>query len=218
MSDTPNDESLRAARRERRRERTREEILDAARKVLLRGGLASTTLEAVATQAGMSNSGPLLLLRLEGGASFRAGPWRHRPAGGGRRGGGGAGGRWRGRARRHSAGHGGQLRRADGTTSGWCSCSGRSGAVGVRWSPEQLARLRPLNDRCLAATAELLREGEGAGRAAAAGVSRLSRGRGAPDDEGHGRGGGRPADLFRRGAGIGVRAGVRGGAGEVRWP
>lgn len=47
----------RAARRERRRERSREEILEAARRVLLRNGVAATTLEAVAKEAGMSKTG-----------------------------------------------------------------------------------------------------------------------------------------------------------------
>ena len=47
----------RAARRERRRERSRGEILDAARKVLFRNGVAATTLESVAEEAGMSKTG-----------------------------------------------------------------------------------------------------------------------------------------------------------------
>src|SRR5690349_24403737 len=47
----------RQARRERRRDRSREEILEAARKVLLRSGIAAMTLEAVASEAGMSKTG-----------------------------------------------------------------------------------------------------------------------------------------------------------------
>jgi AcrR family transcriptional regulator len=46
--------ATRVARRERRRERSREEILDAARRVLLRSGVAATTLEAVAREVGVS--------------------------------------------------------------------------------------------------------------------------------------------------------------------
>jgi len=46
--------ATRVARRERRRERSREEILDAARRVLLRSGVAATTLEAVAKEVGVS--------------------------------------------------------------------------------------------------------------------------------------------------------------------
>jgi len=47
-------EAKRLARRERRRERSREEILDAARKVLLRQGVAATTLDAVAREVGVT--------------------------------------------------------------------------------------------------------------------------------------------------------------------
>lgn len=47
----------RRARRQRRRERTREDILAAARVVLLRDGIATMTLDAVAREAGMSKTG-----------------------------------------------------------------------------------------------------------------------------------------------------------------
>lgn len=47
----------RAARKERRRDRTREEILAAARAVLIRSGVGAMTLEAVAAEAGMSKTG-----------------------------------------------------------------------------------------------------------------------------------------------------------------
>lgn len=46
----------RIARRERRRERSREEILDATRRVLLRQGIAATTLDAVAKEVGVSKT------------------------------------------------------------------------------------------------------------------------------------------------------------------
>ena len=46
----------RIARRERRRERSREEIVDAARRVLLREGLAATTLAAVAREIGLTKA------------------------------------------------------------------------------------------------------------------------------------------------------------------
>ncbi len=49
-------DAKRIARRERRRERSREEILEAARRVLLRGGVAATTLEAVAKEVGVSKT------------------------------------------------------------------------------------------------------------------------------------------------------------------
>ena len=44
-------------RRERRRDRTREEILEAARQVLIEEGVAATTLDAVARAAGLSKTG-----------------------------------------------------------------------------------------------------------------------------------------------------------------
>lgn len=46
----------RIARRERRRDRSREEIIDAARRVLLRDGLAATTLGAVAKEVGLTKA------------------------------------------------------------------------------------------------------------------------------------------------------------------
>jgi len=48
--------AARRARRERRRERSREEILDAARHVLMRKGIAGTTVEAVARELGMTKT------------------------------------------------------------------------------------------------------------------------------------------------------------------
>ncbi|WP_348531767.1 helix-turn-helix domain-containing protein [Rhizobium sp. 16-449-1b] len=63
MSSSENSQSVedkanrRLARQQRRRERSREEILDAARKVLLRSGIAAMTLEAVAREAGISKTG-----------------------------------------------------------------------------------------------------------------------------------------------------------------
>jgi AcrR family transcriptional regulator len=49
--------SAREARKERRRDQTRAEILAAARKVLIAGGVGAMTLEAVAAEAGMSKTG-----------------------------------------------------------------------------------------------------------------------------------------------------------------
>ncbi|MGC4092643.1 MAG: helix-turn-helix domain-containing protein [Polyangiaceae bacterium] len=48
--------SPRIARRERRRERSREEIVEAARRVLLKNGVAGTTLDAVAQEAGLTKA------------------------------------------------------------------------------------------------------------------------------------------------------------------
>lgn len=58
MTKPPSDPAeARRARQNRRRERSREEILAAARVVLMRDGIASVTLEAVAREAGMSKTG-----------------------------------------------------------------------------------------------------------------------------------------------------------------
>jgi len=48
--------ATRLARLERRRNRSREEILEAARQVMLRNGLARTTLDAVAKEVGVSKT------------------------------------------------------------------------------------------------------------------------------------------------------------------
>lgn len=53
----PDRTDARRARQQRRRERSREDILAAARVVLLRDGIAAVTLEAVAREAGMSKTG-----------------------------------------------------------------------------------------------------------------------------------------------------------------
>ena len=50
-------DAARQARRARRHESSREDILAAARRVLVRSGVAATTLEAVAAEAGMSKAG-----------------------------------------------------------------------------------------------------------------------------------------------------------------
>jgi AcrR family transcriptional regulator len=55
-SEEPVGVRARIARRERRRERSREEIVDAARRVLLRDGLAATTLDAVAKEVGLTKA------------------------------------------------------------------------------------------------------------------------------------------------------------------
>lgn len=49
-------QATRAARRERRRDRSREEILAAARSVMLRQGIAGMTLDAVAREVGVSKT------------------------------------------------------------------------------------------------------------------------------------------------------------------
>ncbi len=53
----PTTEDARKARQQRKRDRSRDDILAAARVVLLRDGIAAVTLEAVAREAGMSKTG-----------------------------------------------------------------------------------------------------------------------------------------------------------------
>jgi AcrR family transcriptional regulator len=53
----PDQAEARRARQQRRRERSRDEILAAARVVLMRDGVAAVTLDAVAREAGMSKTG-----------------------------------------------------------------------------------------------------------------------------------------------------------------
>jgi AcrR family transcriptional regulator len=48
--------ATRIARRERRRDQSRTEILEAARRVLLREGIAATTMEAVASEVGVTKT------------------------------------------------------------------------------------------------------------------------------------------------------------------
>jgi AcrR family transcriptional regulator len=48
--------SPRISRRERRRDKSREEIVEAARRVILRRGIAATTLEAVAEEVGLTKA------------------------------------------------------------------------------------------------------------------------------------------------------------------
>jgi AcrR family transcriptional regulator len=54
---SPEHTEARRARRQRRHDRSREDILAAARAVLLRDGIAAVTLDAVAREAGMSKTG-----------------------------------------------------------------------------------------------------------------------------------------------------------------
>jgi len=52
----PAEVSPRIARRERRRERSRDEIVEAARRVLIEKGIAATTLDAVAKEVGLTKA------------------------------------------------------------------------------------------------------------------------------------------------------------------
>ena len=163
----------RAARRERRRERSRGEILEAARRVLLRNGVAATTLESVAEEAGMSKTGlyyyfpskDTLLFELVF-ASFEAHALAVRDAVG-------------------KAANGGEALRAviAETVKAYASnlddfrlayLFGQvAGAGAVHWSAEQFARIRPLNELLFAGAAEKIAADGSANSPAAAIEPRL---------------------------------------------
>ncbi len=148
----------RAARQQRRRDRSREDILVAARKVLLENGVGAMTLEAVAKEAGMSKTGlyyyfpskdalvfELVFATLESSAQAV-----HDAV--------------------EKAEDGGDALRAivRETVQTYAPrlddfrlaflFSQVAGAGAVKWGEEQFARLRPLNDLTYAGAASLLRE------------------------------------------------------------
>jgi AcrR family transcriptional regulator len=151
----------RLARRERRRERSREEILDAARNVLLREGVAATTLEAVAGEAGMSKTGlyyyfsskDALLFELVH-AAFEAQARAVQDAVEKTA----SGGEALGAIIRQTAGA--FASRLDDFRLAFLFGQ-VAGPGAVRWSEEQFARIRPLNELCLAGAARRLKERRG---------------------------------------------------------
>ena len=148
----------RQARRERRRSRTREEILDAARSVLLHSGVAAMTLEAVATEAGMSKTGLYYYFPSKDALVFElvhAAVDRHA------------------RAIDEAAGEAADgaeaVRAVIGETVRTFAASiddfrlvfllsQVTGDGTLRWTEEQFARLRPLNDLILERASAILRE------------------------------------------------------------
>lgn len=148
---------LRQARRERRRNRTREEILEAARTVLLANGVAAMTLEAVATEAGMSKTGLYYYFPSKDALIFEL---------------------VHAASERHAVAVDAAVRKAGDGPSAVRAMIGETvrnfgqhlddfrlifllaqvtGGGTVRWSEEQFARLRPINDLLLASTTALLR-------------------------------------------------------------
>lgn len=149
---------LRQARRERRRNRTREEILEAARTVLLANGVAAMTLEAVATEAGMSKTGLYYYFPSKDALIFElvyAASERHafavdeavQKAGDGRA----AVRAMIGETVRTFGEHLDDFRLI-------FLLAQVTGGGAVRWSEEQFARLRPINNLLLASTTALLRK------------------------------------------------------------
>jgi AcrR family transcriptional regulator len=148
----------RVARRQRRRDRSREEILDAARKVLLRSGLAAMTLEAVAAEAGMSKTGLYYYFPSKDALAFElvfgviAGQARavHNAVAEAKD----AAGALRAIIREtvHSF-----APRLDDFRLAFLFGQ-VAGAGAVRWNAKQFGRLRPLNDLLFAGAADMLRE------------------------------------------------------------
>jgi AcrR family transcriptional regulator len=148
----------RAERQQRRRDRSREEILVAARNVLLDNGVSAMTLDAVAREAGMSKTGLYYYFPSKDALVFElvyATVERHARA-------------------IHDAVEatkdgGDALRAVIGETVRYFAprlddfrlafLFGQVERAGpLKWTDEQFARLRPLNDLTLAGAAGLLRE------------------------------------------------------------
>jgi AcrR family transcriptional regulator len=146
----------RIARRERRRDRSRTEILDAARRVLFRSGVAATTLDAVAREVGVSKtalyyyfpSKDALLFELVFGAIETQAQAIHDAV--------------------EKTEHGGEALRAivNETVNSFASrlddfrlafLHGQvAGPGAVHWDERQFARIRPFNDLCFAGAARKL--------------------------------------------------------------
>ena len=146
----------RLARQQRRRDRSREEILDAARKVLLRSGVAAMTLEAVASEAGISKTGlyyyfsskdvlvfELVFSTLEGHAqAVQAGVAEAK-----------SGGEALGAIVRETV-QAYAMRMDDFRLA--FMFGQVAGSAGIRWSAEQFARIRPLNAMIFSGAATLV--------------------------------------------------------------
>jgi AcrR family transcriptional regulator len=148
----------RVARRERRRERSREEIIDAARSVLLKKGLGAATLEAVAKEVGLTKaalyyyfpSKDALFFELIFDAIERQSQAVHDSVENAKDGGDAL------RAIVRETVHTFAPRLDDFRLAFLHGQIAGPGAV--RISPEQLARIRPLNDLAFAGAANLLSE------------------------------------------------------------
>ena len=150
----------RLARQQRRRDRTRGEILDAARKVLLRSGVAAMTLEAVANEAGISKTGlyyyfsskdalvfELVFGTLEGHAKAVQTAVAKAESGGEA-----LGAIVRETVKAYA-------RNMDDFRLAFMFGQ-VAGPAGVQWSPEQFARIRPLNDMILGGADALIENGK----------------------------------------------------------
>lgn len=155
----PAEASPRIARRERRRERSREEIVDAARRVLLRSGIAATTLDAVAKEVGLTKAALYYYYPSKDALFFDTvfGAFETQSRAIRRRGRGGEGRRRRGAARHHPR-DGVELRGAPGRLPPTFLHSQLAGPGAIHVSAEQFARIRPINDLAFAGAVRLLSE------------------------------------------------------------
>ncbi|MCX5569722.1 MULTISPECIES: TetR/AcrR family transcriptional regulator [Kaistia] len=153
--------AARAARRERKRDQSREEILAGARRVLLRHGIGAMTLDAVANEVGMSKTGlyyyfpskdALAFELVHGVIEAQAKAVEARVG--------------------EAADGGGALRAIlGGTVDAFAPrlddfrlafLFGQvAGAGAIRWDREQFERIRPLNDLLFAKATDILRQEQG---------------------------------------------------------
>jgi AcrR family transcriptional regulator len=154
----------RLARQQRRRDRSKQEILEAARRILLGSGVAAMTLEAVASEAGISKTGlyyyfrskeelvfELVFSTLEGHA--RAVEATVATAG--------SGGEALGAIVRETVQA--YAPKMDDFRLAFMFAQ-VSGAGSIQWSTEQFNRIRPLNKMILGGAAELIARGNTGGR------------------------------------------------------
>lgn len=153
----PAPDQKRTLRREARRERSREEILAAARRVLLRDGVAATTLDAVAREVGLTKAAlyyyypskdallfELVFQTLEGSAQAVHDAVEHAESGGAA---------LRAIIRETIAGF---APRMDDFRITYLHGQVVGGGTALRASSEQLTRVRPLNDLMFRGAAEKL--------------------------------------------------------------
>ncbi|WP_213953728.1 TetR/AcrR family transcriptional regulator [Variovorax sp. dw_954] len=150
--------TARVARREQRRNRSREEILEGARRVLLRSGISATTLDSVAREIGVSKaalyyyfpSKDALLFELVYGALDAHAQAVHGATGKARNGGDAL------RAIVRETVHAFAPRIDDFRLA---FLHGQVASPGsVHWDEQQFQRIRPLNDLCFADAAKMLAE------------------------------------------------------------
>lgn len=165
--------AARAARRERKRDQSREEILQAARRVLLRNGIGAMTLDAVANEVGMSKTGLYYYFPSKDALVFELvyGVFEAQAKA------------IRGGVEQASDGGGALRAIIDGTVTAFAPrlddfrlafLFGQvAGAGAIHWDRDQFERIRPLNDLVLGKATAMLGEERGERPARAAVEPRL---------------------------------------------